>query len=142
MALQKLLLPGQRRLHFVDESKQRRQKCLQVIAELPVRARIYTSNYDEPIARNLLLEHLLNDLIPLRCERLVIESRGAVQDSRERKRIASLITQNSPTPFTYHHMQPHEEPLLWVPDAIACAYGAGREWRSLVDPQVNYVLHR
>lgn len=139
-SLRNLLLPGQRRLHFVDESKQRRRKCLSVMAELPLHARIYTTSGNESVARGQLLDHLLNDLIPLQCERLVIESRGAAQDSRERRRIAALITHREATPFTYHHMKPHEEPMLWVPDAIAWAHGAGREWRSLVDPQINHVL--
>ena len=138
-SLHKLLLPGQRRLHFVDESKQRRQKCLTAMAELPVQARIYASPHNESVARKFLLDHLLNDLIPLQCERLVIESRGVNPDTRERSQIAAAIRNGAAPQVIYHHMRPHEEPLLWVADAIAWAYGAGGEWRSLVEPQVGYV---
>lgn len=136
--LRRLLLPRQRRLHFVDESKQRRRQCLAVISELPLRARIYTSPRNESVARELLLEHLLGDLITLKCQRLVIESREINQNKRERRQIAAAIRGKSAPHMTYLHLRPHEEPLLWVSDAIAWAYGAGGEWRSQVEALVNY----
>lgn len=136
--LRRLLLPRQRRLHFVDESKQRRRQCLAVISELPLSARIYTSPNNESVARQSLLEHLLADLIPLKCQRLIIESREVNQNTRERRQIAAAIRDKSAPHMTYLHLRPHEEPLLWVSDAVAWAYGAGREWRSQVEALVNY----
>jgi hypothetical protein len=31
--------------------------------------------------------------------------------------------------FSYAHVPPTTEPMLWVPDAIAWAYGNGGDWR-------------
>lgn len=138
--LRKLLLPQQRRLHFVNESPQRRRRCLAIMAELPVRARMYTSQQNEAVARELLLGHLLSDLLPLKCQRLIIESRETNQNTRERSQIAAAIRKGVAPQMTYEHMRPHEEPLLWIPDAIAWAYGAGREWRSNVDALLSHVL--
>jgi hypothetical protein len=36
----------------------------------------------------------------------------------------------------YEHLKPHEEPLLWVPDAVAWCYGNGGDWRRRVAPLV------
>jgi hypothetical protein len=30
------------------------------------------------------------------------------------------------------HMRAFEEPLLWLPDALAWAHGAGGEWRQRI----------
>ena len=138
--LRKLLLPQQRRLHFVNESTQRRRRCLAIMAELPVRARMYTSQQNESVARELLLGHLLSDLLPLKCQRLIIESRERNQNTRERGQIAAAIRKGVAPQMTYDHMRPHEEPLLWISDAIAWAYGAGGEWRSKVDALLSHVL--
>lgn len=35
---------------------------------------------------------------------------------------------------TYEHLAPHEEPLLWVADGVAWAWGAGTDWRRRVAP--------
>jgi hypothetical protein len=32
----------------------------------------------------------------------------------------------------YEHLRPFEEPLLWIPDAIAWAWGAGGDWRRRI----------
>lgn len=138
--LRKMLLPRQRRLHFVDESNQRRRKCLAVMSELPVEARMYTSQQNEAVARELLLGHLLSDLVPLKCQRLIIESREANQNARERRQIAAAIREEAAPQMTYDHMRPHEEPLLWVSDAVAWAYGAGGEWRPQVEALVTHIL--
>lgn len=136
--LREMLLPHQRRLHFVNESTQRRRRCLAIMAELPIRARMYTSPQNEAVARELLLGHLLSDLVPLKCQRLIIESRETNQNTRERRQIATAIREGVAPQMTYEHMRPHEEPLLWVSDAVAWAYGAGGEWRSQVEALVNY----
>lgn len=49
--LRGMLLPRQGRLHFVNESPQRRRFVLDAMRGLPVRARLYTSAEKEPTAR-------------------------------------------------------------------------------------------
>ena len=37
----------------------------------------------------------------------------------------------------YQHQQPHTEPLLAIPDAIAWCWAKGGQWRSLISPAVE-----
>ena len=44
----------------------------------------------------------------------------------------------APTDLSYCHLIGREEPLLWVADAVAWAYGAGRKWR----PRAHTLIDR
>ena len=139
-ALRGMLLPRQSRLHFVSESPQRRRSLLDAMCELPVRARLYTSAEKEPVARQRAFEALFAVLLVLKGQRLVIERREASQDDRERRLIAQAVRRGvAPTDLSYCHLLGREEPLLWVADAVAWAYGAGREWRLRADVLIGHV---
>lgn len=133
-------LPRQARLHFVNESLQRRRFLLNAICGLPVRTRLYTSAEKEPVARQRAMEALLVDLLAIGGQRLVIERREASQDDRERRLIATAVRRGAaPTDLWYGHLQGRDEPLLWVSDAVAWAYGAGREWRHRAESLIDHV---
>lgn len=139
--LREMLLPRQRRLHFATESPQRRRSLLVAMAELPVRALVYTSSEREPTARQSAMAALLADLVGLKGQRLIIEHREQSQDRRERAQIAAAIrNRTAPAGLDYRHLKGHEEPLLWVADAVAWAYGAGREWHRRTAGLVDGVL--
>lgn len=38
--------------------------------------------------------------------------------------------------FEYHWLQRNQEPLLWVPDAVAWSYARGRAERQRVNPLI------
>ena len=138
--LRGLLLPRQRRLHFVNESPQRRRFLLDAMSDLPARARLYTSAEKEPVARQRAMEALLADLLALGGRRLVIERREASQDERERRLIAAAVRRRvAPPDLLYDHLRAQDEPLLWVSDAVAWAYGAGPPWRSRAEPLIDHV---
>jgi hypothetical protein len=42
--------------------------------------------------------------------------------------------------MTYRHATAHEEPLLWLPDAIAWAVGRGGDWRRRAEPLLEKVV--
>ena len=42
--------------------------------------------------------------------------------------------------LTFRHVAAHEEPLLWLPDAIAWAIGRGGDWRRRAEPLVEKVV--
>ena len=44
-----------------------------------------------------------------------------------------------PDHATYEHLRPHEEPLLWVADAVVWAHGAGGDWPRRIAPMVSLV---
>ena len=138
--LRAMLLSGQRRLHFAQERPQRRRSLLAKMAGLPIRTRVYISTAREPIARQRCLAILLNELVALKGERIVIERREVSQDARERHQIAMAIQSGSaPSGLRYDHMSGSEEPLLWVADAVAWAYGAGGEWGKRVGGLIELV---
>ena len=138
--LRGLLLPRQGRLHFVNESPQRRRALLDAMRELPIRTSLYISTEKEPIARRRAMEALLRDLLALGGQRLVIERREASQDERERRLIATAVQRGAaPADLSYSHLRARDEPLLWVADAVAWAYGAGPQWRPRADPLIDHV---
>ena len=138
--MRSMLLPRQSRLHFVNESPQRRRILLDAMRELPVRTRLYISAEKEPIARQKAIEALLVDLLALGGQRLVIECREASQDERERRLIATAVQRGAaPAELSYNHLRARDEPLLWVADAVAWAYGAGPQWRPRADSLIDHV---
>ena len=52
---------------------------------------------------------------------------------------AALLDAGAIDRLDYGHMRPSEEPLLWVADAVAWAYGVGQTWRRRVGGIVEVV---
>ncbi len=126
--------------HAVWVALQRRRFLLDAIQELPVRTRLYTSAKKQPIARQRAMDALLVDLLDLGGQRLVIECREASQDKRERRLIAAAVRRGAaPVDLAYGHLRARDEPLLWVSDAVAWAYGAGQQWRSRAELLIDHV---
>ena len=138
--LRAMLLPGQRRLHFAKERPPRRRSLLTAMSDLKVRVRLYESTEKEEAARQRVMAALLADLVAWRGRRMVIESRHYSQNDKERQAIAKAVRSgDAPEDLIYDHMRAHEEPLLWVADAVAWAYGARGEWRPRVAGLINQV---
>ena len=133
--LRSFLLPGQRRLHFVDERNQRRQQLLDEFSRLPMRAKVMAvrlGTRPEAEARRVALTTILTDLDPT-VDRLIIESRHG-RDHQDRRVIATVLhTLQRTRSLHYDHRLPHEEPGLWLPDGIAWAAGAGGGWSERLD---------
>lgn len=86
------------------------------------------------------MEALLVDLVDLGGQRLVIECREASQDKRERRLIATAVRRGAaPVDLAYDHLRARDEPLLWVSDAVAWAYGAGPQWRPRAELLIDHV---
>jgi hypothetical protein len=133
-----LCLPGQRRWHFVDESKRRRRQILDTIARQEiVRTLMYTSRGSQSIARRECMTALIYDLVDRKASRLVMES-IATQQADDRSCIAAALRE-AEAELQYMHMRPHEEPGLWLPDALTWAYGAGGDWCRRIRPAIEAV---
>lgn len=129
--LRGLLLAGQRRLHFATESDRRRRLILSELGSLRLSSAIYTAVHrDQPAARSAILERAAADLHGLKVGRLTIESRQG-QDHHDR---AAIYRTLGPVhSMTYRHVTAAEEPMLWVPDAIAWAFGRGGDWKRQLE---------
>lgn len=135
--------PGQRRVHFAKEGDARRRLMLSGLAKLDLRVRIYESTGPDVAARARCLRSLVDDLVNLGVQRLVLE-KLETQVRADRLTIRSQLAVSTPEgdpQLAYQHLQAHEEPMLWAADAIAWAYGAGKDWRrrtaGLVDKAVR-----
>lgn len=130
--LRTLTSPGQRRLHFSGESDRRRRFLLREMGGLGTGSVMYVARHrDQVAARAAILTAVVGDLLEQGTARLVLESR-AYQDQRDRSVISHAIGSGGSTPFTYAHSEAHGEPLLWVPDAVAWAWGRDRRWKKVV----------
>lgn len=138
-ALGDLVLSGQRRLHFKSESPARRRMILDVVVELPLSATVLTCrNLGEVASRRLLLASLTrliqsdgrdSTLFIERVDGSVALDQAVITSARQREPV-----------LTWHHLAPHEDPALWVSDAIAWTVGAGGEWRRRIDAVVADVI--
>jgi hypothetical protein len=130
--------PQDRRLHFNAMTDPRRRKTAAALAAAPLRCWVYLGRGEPESARQVCLAQLLTELLAVQCQRLVIESRGSSDDARDARTLNAAL---GPTPsksgLVHEHLRPYEDPLLWVPDAVAWCYGAGGDWRRRIAPLVQ-----
>ncbi|MFD1146873.1 hypothetical protein [Saccharothrix hoggarensis] len=130
-AMRRLTKPGQRRVHFNDESDRRRRELLARIADIGLRSRVWHCREGHDVAaRQVCLSAVVPKMIDLGVSRLVLES-CQHQDAKDRKTLAEAVRKAGGR-LSYEHFRPTEDALLWVSDAVAWCYGAGGEWRRRV----------
>lgn len=138
-ALRRLVKPGQRRVHFKKEGDSRRRELVARLREMELQAGVWTvRDSDDVRARQLCLSAAATWLQEFGVTRLAIES-CAHQDLRDRQTLASAL-EKVDEPFTYEHLRPAEDPLLWASDALAWCFGAGGDWRQRVQPMLDAVV--
>lgn len=124
-----LLLPGQSRLHWRNESGPRRTQIVQELCSTGVHGESFAvqdvAAVRQERARAKALEALLWSMRERQVSGLIIESRGVLPDGKDRRTIAAAITaRRAPVTLVYRHRPSSDEPLLWVADAIAGAQQA------------------
>ena len=129
-ALRHLRAPGQRRIHFATESNERRRAALGAMAAIDAAPVVFfADNRDQVAARARILPEMVADLRSVGVNRIVIESRER-QDGRDRSVLFEAVGHHPTPPLTYVHRRATDEPLLWIADAIAWAWGRGGTWRT------------
>jgi hypothetical protein len=129
-----------KRLHFHQELDSARRGALELIAALPVQVTVAVCvrrhGVSEFEARDLCLAALVRELQSQGVLRLIVETR---QDDRDDHRTI-LRTRDAEPTLNFEHRSGSDEPILWVADAVAWAYGAGQRWASLARPVVHRVI--
>ncbi len=134
-----LVLSGQRRLHFKSESVSRRRAILDALADLPVSTTVLVCRgVGEADSRRLLLGALIPVIQSAGTESTLFIERVDGSIALDQAAITSA-RRREPT-LTWHHLAPHEDPALWVSDAMAWAVGAGGEWRRRAERSVADVI--
>lgn len=134
-----LCRPGQRRVHFSKEGDPRRRAVLSALVDLGVQAWVYRCGSAPADGRERCLDALLADIVPAGATVLVIESRRTM-DNLDDEVIKAALRKYGTGRLTYRHAGPYEEPLLWVPDAVAWAVGRGGDWRRRSESLLEKVV--
>lgn len=131
--LKALRAAGQRRIHFSTESDQRRRAILKEMSTLKTNSVIYVAEHRNHVAaRAAIVATAVAHLHQVGVSRLVLEAREG-QDSHDRAVIYSVLGPDPSPPMAYTHHRPASEPLLWIPDAVAWAWGRGGHWRTQIE---------
>lgn len=126
--LRPLLLPGQIKFHWTDESDRRKHQIVERIVDLGPMNVVYshldsrrrkTERY-----RRKALESLYHELIGMEVFDLTMESRTPSQDASDRAHIVGLRNQGLDGRLHIDHLRGGDEPLLWVADAVLGAINA------------------
>lgn len=87
---------------------------------------------DQVGARSAIVKHAALHLRAAGVGRIVLEARLG-QDHRDRADLFDVVGgDRSGSPVTYAHHSAASEPLLWIADAVAWAWGRGGVWRKQV----------
>ena len=129
-----------RRLHFHQELDSMRRTALQLIATMPLRVSVVVCGRRHGVsefhARDACLAEIVRQLQDRSVPRLTVESRQ--DDSDDHRTI--LRNRRLEPALTFDHRQGQSEPILWVADAVAWAFGAGNRWMPLVEHTVERVV--
>lgn len=132
-SMRQLVLPGHARLHMKSEKSGRQRAILTAIEALGlVAATSYVARHatfrTQREARNRCLASLVQDYSHMPTQ-LILESDHS-QDSRDRQTLLELTREHGcRDTLHYRHLRPTEDPLLWVPDALAWAFARGGAFR-------------
>ena len=127
-ALRPLLLRGQVKLHWSDESERRRHEIVNVVATLGA-LNVIVSHVSAPQRkterfRRKCLEVLYYELAGAGVSEMMLESRSGSQDKSDRAHLVGLQNQGLSKDLRVEHRRGGDEPLLWIPDAVLGAINA------------------
>jgi len=120
--LRPVLLPGQIKLHWTDESERRRRDIVARIVDLGPMS-VVVAHLDERSRkveryRRKCLESVYHELVTSEVFDLTLESRSASQDRKDRAHIVALQGQGFDRRLRIGHQRGGDEPLLWIADVV------------------------
>ena len=140
-ALRLLRMPGQSRIHFVDERDARRRQIMSAIANLRVQTTIIESrSKNQKDARGKCLRALMRRAHARSAVSITLERDESVMQFDRRILFEANRVFGSEGSVTYANESPRSEPLLWIPDAVAWCYAKGGEWRRRIDPLIVEII--
>lgn len=124
-----------RRLHWHEEAPARRTKIAKVIGGIDMAAIVVIgtsmARNKQERARRICMETLLPELQHMGVSQVLLEARTPTLNEKDRRQVASLIGKRViSSTLRVSTGRPSEEPMLWVPDAVAGAVAADRDGRS------------
>lgn len=140
--LRSMVMPGQRSIHFGNESEKRRHHLIDQILRLNVGLGIIDTNErNAKLGRDKGLEILVSLAISQEAVMLVVEKDESAFLS-DAQLLKKLIGRRDDCDLRFGISTRHEEPLLWVSDAIAWCYQRGGLFRrKLIESGVEVSRH-
>jgi hypothetical protein len=133
-----LRLRGQERIHFKSESDSRRRTIADAIAGLPIRIHVYdAAALPEREGRTQALQMLVADLAGMSATRLVIEQDDSLLRADRQTLFAATRKQQIQDRLAYEHLRAKQEPMLWVPDAVAWCLAKGGHWKTRIERMIT-----
>jgi len=121
------LRSGQRSIHFTKERDEVRRAVIDDVVAMPIKVEVYRSSAKPRIARPRCLRALAEALRDGACQQLVLDRNDSVMQSDRRVLHEAF---GSGWDGTYDHLHDHEEPLLWLADAVSWCWNRGGQWRA------------
>jgi len=124
--LRGLLLPGQKKTHWRDESDKRRDQIIEALGECNldgiVVTRIGAATERDERRRRKCFEYFARQLIQFDVWDLALESRGTTGNKLDMEMVRALgASKIVPTDFRVTHVGGGSDPLLWAADAVCGA---------------------
>ena len=133
-----LVLPGQRRIHFTKERDKRKRLILSRLVDLGVRAQVfYCAAKSAVVGREACLAALISYAAEQKCFKIVFECDESIERADRKFLYGEVRKRGLANVVKYDFKAPRDEPLLWIPDAIAWSYVKGGDWRRRITPLVN-----
>ena len=135
--------PAQPRLHFTDESQQKRKTIITTLVDAGgINTVIYDARgFDEPSeGHDAAVTRMAADQATVSVSRIVVEADDSVvaveqviiRQQLELVGVADIVGVD--------HLRAREEPLLAIPDAVVWCYTHGGEWLKLAEPLIADVV--
>lgn len=126
---------GTSRIHMKNEGRNA-QRIINGVAALDVHSYLYVvrKSCNFRTARDLAFSELFGRLSTIGVKRAVIESCG--EDHRDRKIIHDVLSHNPALEYL-HEPASTGNPLLWIPDVHAWAWGRGGKARAAIEHRVT-----
>lgn len=132
-----LVLRGQRRIHFTKESDPRKRLVLARLVELKVQAHVFHCDAkSDARGREACLVGLVSHAAKHAHTRIVLERDESVEQADRRILYREVERHGIGGAVTYGLETAHQEPLLWIADAIAWSHTKGGEWRRRIRPLI------
>ena len=123
------VMPGQRYVHFVSESRNRKLAILNAYSNINLTADFFIVKDGTPAhSRSKALRQLVRTLPSSTSVNLIFDN-DENYTAMDREILREELTRMSLVPLvSYSHLPSRNEPLLWLPDALAWTKAKGKEW--------------
>lgn len=144
-ALRDLLTGKEPRLHWRDEDAGRRTKIAAAVADIDMAAVVVVGmpmeQKKQERARRICLETLLPELALMGVTQVFMEARTPSLMRKDSRHLSTMLGRKIIGPdLRVSNARPLEEPMLWLPDAVAGAVSAARAGQDQWIQQLRHTV--